>query len=151
MKKRPSVTTLTKRKAAIEGHIAAFRMHEDAASAAGDHRGAVAARDKVASQTQDLHRVEHMLATAEIDDPVAQLRGDAELAKMDGSYVAAINASKAAAQLEMQRAELEQRRRESELSDLTAEELLGMMLDAVAKMPADHAAQLRAALEARGA
>ncbi len=92
-----------------------------------------------------------MLATAEIDDPVAQLRGDAELAKMDGSYVAAINASKAAAQLEMQRAELEQRRRESELSDLTAEELLGMMLDAVARMPADHAAQLRAALEARGA
>jgi hypothetical protein len=132
------------REAALEADIAAIEAVAVAAEGTRDDdpdarpvdlRAAVAARDKVTSYRQDLHRLRSVAEANALTDPLVRYAALRRVCEQDGSWVAAGKYLAEETRLRIALVEAETARRNAEMEDATDDEVVSQIEDAMPDLP----------------
>jgi hypothetical protein len=143
--KKESASTFDAHAAELEEQIRRFDALTGASVKSGQMAAAVSAASKATELRRSLARVRNEIAAATVTDPVERLERLHRAAAADGSWIAAAKLHK---ELEIAR-DLQRRRGDLETEGMTDEQLLGIIVQAVASMTAQHLERLEDAIDLR--
>jgi len=144
-KKHSAVGNFEDHATELEEQIRKFDGLTAAAVKSGQMAAAVSAAAKATELRRALARVRNEIESASVMDPIERLERLHRAAAADGSWVAAARLHK---ELEVTR-EMQRSRGDVETEGMSDEQLIGVIVDAVASLPPQHLERIEDAISLR--
>jgi len=141
----------TDRERQIDEELVDLRRLADLAESLDRPADAVKAIERIGRLRAESVHLKAVRAAHGMSDPVARLRRLSEIATSAASWTAASDLSRAAVEAELEKDRIGLLLRQTEMEDMTLDQLVDIMVEAVEDLPPEHLDRMRAAMARREA